>query len=121
MGMYPDAIVDIDSVLSLRKGYLEIKTAKAFIYEKMGKPSLAIPIYTELLNDYNALIKSDSSNIDILANRAFIILLLKGPMPARIEYDMICKRYPNEVKLTNLKETFYNFDRKKFMNDFCSR
>jgi len=118
LGKYEEAIKDINHILSIKKDYLVIKAAKGFIYEKMGNRNQAEKVYKEVLNDYNEKIKSDSNSIDDEINRNFIILLLDKDAGIKA-FEILHKSYPNNKNINDLHETYYQFDREKFISSFC--
>lgn len=118
---YNEAIITLDKILKINPALVEVKTFKAFMLEKSGNNDKALDIYKNVLEDYNRNLSTDSDNISLLLNRAFIYFFIDGQDRAIKEYNKVSKLFPNNRTVENMRETFINFDRQSFINTICSK
>jgi tetratricopeptide (TPR) repeat protein len=120
IGKSDEAIAVLDKILTQKKDIVELLTFKGFLFEKTGNVSKAMEIYNSALSLYNQKLKTDSSNISLMLNRAFIYFFVEGNDRAIKEFLIISDTYPNNDQVTIMKDNFLLFDRKVYIDSICN-
>ena len=117
LGNYSQADSLLDTILTINPHLVTVKTLKAFILEKSGHLPEATILYNKVLTDYTQKLKTDSTNVSLMLNRAFIYFFTDGYEKGIKEYNVISSRYPDNKQVMNMKESFISFERKKYIDD----
>jgi len=113
---YKDAIKVLNRFLYYFPVNLSMEVFKGYIYEKTGDIDSAEICYSDAMSHYNMEIQENPNNISIQLNRALLLYFTQGNSQAIVEYNRISKKFPNSESVKFLREDFYSFDRKSYIN-----
>ncbi|MGM0588318.1 MAG: hypothetical protein ACQETE_07895 [Bacteroidota bacterium] len=109
---YVDAISILDTFLELKPRNINALMMQGFCYEKMNEDKKAIGKYREALRKCNSLLRDDSNNEYLLAQRAFVYVFLKSKDYALNEIDRLKYQYPDYKEINRMEKVIRDIDRK---------
>ena len=117
---YKEAIKVLNRFLYYFPLNLSLEVFKGYIYEKTGDIDSAMICYSDAMTHYNLEIQKNPNDISIQLNRALLLFFTEGNSQAIAEYNRISKKFPNDESVKFLRDDFYSFDRKSYINQLFS-
>ncbi|HEY5370691.1 MAG TPA: hypothetical protein VIJ75_17030 [Hanamia sp.] len=115
--MYDEAIKVLNRYLDKFSDKFNFEELKGFIFERKGNIDSALITYLHAIKNYDLKIQSDSNDINSQLNRAFLFFFTEGDNKAKMEYEKIYEKYPNNEQVKFMKDIFFSFNRKSYIND----
>lgn len=115
--MYDEAIKVLNRYLDKFADKFNFEELKGFIFERKGNIDSASIAYLHAIKHYDLKIQSDSNDINSQLNRAFLFFFTEGDNKAKMEYEKIYEKYPNNEQVKFMKDIFFSFNRKTYIND----
>jgi tetratricopeptide (TPR) repeat protein len=117
---YQDAIKVLNRYLFNFPPNPALGTLKGYIFEKTGNIDSAMASYLDVMNQYNLKIKDDPSDISLQLDQAFLLFFTLSDTEAKMKYNEIAKKFPNDERVKIMRNDFYSFERKSYINQIFS-
>lgn len=117
-----EALIELEEFQKNNKSVPGILSSTGFILEGLGNREDAQNKYIQELALYDSLIQmtNDNMSADMQVSRAFILIFVKGKSDGIIEFDKISSENPMDEFIQSQKMIFYDFDRNKFIEEYCN-
>ena len=114
-----EAINTLDKILAINPNLDELNTFKGFLLEKSGDSSKALETYKNVLAQYEKRLTTDSLNVSIMLNKAFLYFFTDGYDRGVKEFEIISSRFPKNTEVENMRNVFVSFNRQAFIDSIC--
>jgi tetratricopeptide (TPR) repeat protein len=121
LGERKEALRTLDRLAKVQPDFIGILSWGGNILERMGQKEKAKKRYLRDIAKCNAVLKNgpDSLKMSVKISRATFLMLLNGKKKGIQEYNKIAAEYPKNEFVSSQKETFYGFDRNKYLKKSC--
>jgi tetratricopeptide (TPR) repeat protein len=113
------ALRTLEKLITFKKTNPTVFIIEGHILEKTGDIDKAIQKYKTADSLYDVQIESKTNVTQNKLGKAYLQLFLKGKEDATIAFNKIKKDVPSQ-DAELMTETIYDFDRDKFISEFCS-
>ena len=120
-GERKEALKALDRLARIQPDFIGILSWGGNILERMGQKEKAKKRYLRDIAKCNAIIKNGPDSLRISANisKATFLMLLNGKKRGIQEYKIIAAKYPDSEFVKSKRETFYDFNRIKYLQNAC--
>jgi tetratricopeptide (TPR) repeat protein len=121
LGERKEALKTLDRLAKIQPDFIGILSWGGNILERMGQKEKAKKRYLRDIAKCNAVLKNgpDSLKMSVKISKATFLMLLNGKKKGIQEYNKIAAEYPNNEFVISQKETFYGFDRSRYLKKSC--
>jgi tetratricopeptide (TPR) repeat protein len=121
LGQRKEALKTLDRLSAIQPDFIGILSWGGSILEIMGQKEKAKKRYLRDITKCDKIIKRgpDSLKMSAKISKATFLMLLYGKTRGIQEYKKIVKEYSGNKFVKSKRDTFYTFDRKKYLNNVC--
>lgn len=110
IGNYDEASAVVREWLNMHPADAQARIMLAILYGLDGEPVLADLHLRQVLSDYNTALTSHSDSLELLSDRAFVLILLGQRDQARADMDSLLDAYPKSERLRLMRNIIAQSD-----------
>lgn len=110
------AIKVLDSLIKQDSSQIKAITQQGFLYEKMGKQTIAQEKYEKAITEYEKKLQKNPDDVKMQSERAFLFIFTHSKQKALSEINKVLKNYPNNETAKAYKNNIKTFDREQFIS-----